>query len=180
MPVGRPASDEYSQSYAGYVSHVPENDPLPVMESQFRVTQALLQNVSEKDSLYRYAPEKWSIREIVGHLSDVERIMAYRALRIARADTKPLPGFDEDEYVRNASFDRRSLGDLLQELTDIRRTTLALFRGLEPQAWTRRGTASNHTITVRALAYVIPGHERHHIRVLREKYGIGEQVTSDK
>ncbi len=175
MPIGRPATDEYFQFYAGYVNQVQENDPLPVLESQARGTQALLQNVSEKDSLYRYAPDKWSIREIVGHLGDTERIMAYRALRIARGDTKPLQGFDENDYVRQASFDHRPLGDLLQELADIRRTTLSLFRGLEPSAWLRRGTASGHEITVRALGYIIPGHERHHIAVLKERYRVGGQ-----
>lgn len=175
MPIGRPASDEYFQFYAGYVSHVPEDDPLFVMESQGRITQAMLQQVSEKTSLFRYAPDKWSIREVVGHLGDTERIMAYRALRIARADPKPLQGFDENEYVRNAAFDRRTLGDLLQELADIRRTTLALFRGIDQSAWTRRGTASEHSISVRALGFIIPGHERHHVRVLRERYGLGQK-----
>lgn len=173
MPIGRPATDEYFQFYAGYVNQVPESDPVPVLESQARATQALLQTVSEKDSLYRYAPEKWSIREIVGHLGDTERIMAYRALRIARGDTKPLQGFDENDYVREASFDRRQLGDLLQELADIRRTTLSLFRGLESSTWLRRGTASGHEISVRALGYIIPGHERHHVAVLKDRYGIG-------
>jgi DinB superfamily len=174
MAIGRPAPDEYFEFYAGYVSQVPENDPIAIMESQAKVTQALLAGVSDKESLRRYAPGKWSIREVVGHLGDTERIMSYRAVRIGRGDTKPLPGFDENEYVRNASFDRRSLKDLVAELDDIRRASLALFRGFEPAAWTRRGTASNHEITVRALAFIIPGHERHHVKVLREKYGVGK------
>jgi hypothetical protein len=173
MPIGRPTPDEYFDFYAGYVNQVPEDDPVSTMEVQSQITLSLLSSVGEQDSLRRYAPGKWSIREIVGHLGDTERIMAYRALRIARGDTKPLQGFDENEYVKHASFDRRSLKDLTAELAEIRRTSIALFRGLEPAAWTRRGTASDHEITVRALAFIIPGHERHHVKVLREKYGVG-------
>ncbi|MEO8295460.1 MAG: DinB family protein [Gemmatimonadota bacterium] len=173
MPAGLPAADEYFDFYAGYVRMVPETDPVPAMEAQGGITQSLLSGVSEERSLHRYAPGKWSIREVVGHLGDTERIMAYRALRIARGDAKPLQGFEENEYVRNASFDRRSLADLLAELADIRRTSLALFRGLEEACWNRRGTASGHEISVRALAFIIPGHERHHVRVLQDRYGIG-------
>jgi len=170
--IGRPAEDEYFQFYAGYVSNVPETDPLAAMTTQGKVTQALLGRVGEQDSLYRYAADKWSIKEVVGHLCDTERIMAYRALRIGRGDEKPLQGFEQNDYVRLAETDRRHMAELLQELAEIRRTTLSLFRGFPAEAWRRRGTASDHPISLRALAFVIPGHERAHLQTLQTRYGL--------
>lgn len=168
---GRPGEEEYAPFYAGYVSQVTEDDPLAVMEHQARVTQEVLRAIPEERSLFRYAPGKWSIREIAGHLADTERVMSYRALRFARADSRPLQGFDENHYVAHAGFDRIPLADLAETLADLRRATLALFRQLEPEAWSRLGEANGNPVTVRALAYIIPGHERHHLRVLRERYG---------
>jgi hypothetical protein len=170
--IGRPQNDEYAQYYAGYISHVSEEDPVAVMEAQAVVTRAALCNVTEPESLYRYAPGKWSIKEVVGHLADSERIFAYRALRFARSDEQPLQGFEQNDYVRVANFDRIPFTELMQQLADLRRSTVALFRGLEEEAWGRRGIASGNPFTVRALAFVIPGHERHHLRVLQERYGV--------
>jgi hypothetical protein len=171
--VGRPMSDEYAPFYAGYVGNVREIDPVGVMQSQSTMTQNLLSQVSEERSLFRYAPEKWSIREVVGHLVDAERVFAYRAMRIGRGDETPIEGFDENEYVRGGQFDRRPLTELLEELAHVRQSSLALFRGFDPGAWNRRGIANNNRISVRALAFIIPGHERHHMKVLQDRYGVG-------
>ena len=178
-PLGRPMADEYSQFHADYVGHVLEIDPVAVMASQAEITQSLLSGVSEERSLFRYAPEKWSIREVVGHLADAERVFAYRAMRIGRGDETPMEGFDEDAYVIGAQFDRRPLAELLDELANVRRSSLALFSGFDPGVWNRRGIASNARVSVRALAFIIPGHERHHVRVLKERYGLGGLRTED-
>lgn len=173
MNIGRPESDEIPAHFLGYISKVPESDPVAVLATQIDVTAALLRGLSETDALKRYAPGKWSVKEIVGHLADTERIMAYRALRIARADETPLPGFDENAYVPPAKFDARPLADLIADLRTIRAASLALFRGFDADAWRRRGTASGKPVSVRALGYMIPGHERHHVEVLKTRYGVG-------
>ena len=171
--VGRPEPDEIPSHYLGYVKRVPETDPVIVCASQIEETAALLRGLSETDALYRYGRGKWSIKEVVGHLADTERIMAYRALRIARGDTTPLPSFDENAYVPVAKVDGRSLADLVGELRTVRAATLALFRTFDPDAWRRRGTASGKPVSVRALGFMIPGHERHHVEILRTRYGVG-------
>jgi hypothetical protein len=171
--VGRPMSDEYGPFYAEYISNVVEVDPVAVMQSQCDATRELLGQVTEDRSLFRYGSNKWSIREVVGHLADAERVFSYRAMRIAREDETPIEGFDEDAYVRGARFDRRPLAELLEEWVSVRRSTIALFRGFDPAAWQRRGTANTVRFSVRAIAFIIPGHERHHARVLKERYGVG-------
>ncbi len=172
MNAGRPESDEIPAHFVGYIGRVPESDPVAVLAAQIDVTAALLRGLSDTDALKRYAPGKWSIKEIVGHLADTERIMAYRALRIARGDETPLPGFDENAYVPPAKFDARPLSDLVAELRTTRAATLALFRSFDDDAWRRRGTASGKPISVRAIGYMIPGHERHHVEILRTRYGL--------
>ena len=173
MKIGHPTPDEVPPHFVGYVANVPEDDPIAVLASQINATAALLDGLSETDALKRYAPGKWSVKEVVGHLSDTERILAYRALRIARADTTPLPGFDEKTYVPPAKFDARPLTDLLADLKTVRAGTLSLLRSFDSDAWGRRGTASGKPISVRALGYVIPGHERHHVEILKTRYGLG-------
>jgi hypothetical protein len=170
---GRPEPDEIPAHFAGYIARVTETDPVTVCAAQIEETTALLRGLSETDALYRYAPGKWSIKEVVGHLADTERIMAYRALRIARGDQTPLPGFDENTYVPPAKFDGRPLADLIGEFRTVRAATLALLRTFDAEAWLRRGIASGKPISVRALGFVIPGHERHHVEVLRTRYGVG-------
>jgi uncharacterized protein (TIGR03083 family) len=172
MNVGRPEADEIPPHFVGYISKVTESDPLAVLTSQIDVTAGLLRGLSEADALKRYAPEKWSVKEVVGHLVDTERIMAYRALRIARGDETPLPGFDEKAYVPRAKFDARPLADLVADLRTVRNATLGLFKSFDADAWRRRGTASGKPISVRALGYMIPGHERHHVEVLKARYGL--------
>ena len=172
MSAGRPESDEIPAHFVGYIGRVPESDPVAVLAAQIDVTAALFRGLSETDALKRYAPGKWSVKEIVGHLADTERIMAYRALRIARGDETPLPGFDENAYVPPAKFDARPLSDLVAELRTTRAATLALFRSFDDDAWRRRGTASGKPVSVRAIGYMIPGHERHHVEILKTRYGV--------
>ena len=171
--VGRPEPDEIPSHYLGYITRVPELDPVMVCAVQIEDTGNLLRGLSDSEAMYRYDRGKWSIKEVVGHLSDVERIMAYRALRIARGDTTPLPSFDENVYVPVAKFDSRSLADLVGELRTVRAATLALLRTFDADAWRRRGTASGKPVSVRALAFMIPGHERHHVEILKTWYGVG-------
>ncbi len=166
----RPDSTEYAQPYARYVANVPETDILGVLGQQSTETQKLLASLDETKAAYRYAEGKWSVKEVIGHFTDAERIFAYRALAIARGETQPLPGFEEDDYVRNASFDNWKLGDLAEHYALVRRSTIVLFQNFPDQAWTNRGTASNFPITARAIAWIIVGHERHHVKVLRERY----------
>jgi hypothetical protein len=143
---------------------------LDLLAEQGRTTPALLEPLSLATWRHRYAPGKWSVGEVVGHLCDAERIMAYRALRFARADTTPVPGFEENDYAPAGRFDERTPESLLDEYRAVRAATLALFRNLPDGAGERRGIANGHPISVRALAYVITGHERHHLQVLKDRY----------
>jgi uncharacterized damage-inducible protein DinB len=133
-------------------------------------TQALLRSLPASMSTYRYAAGKWSVNEVVGHLIDSERIFAARALRFARSDATPLPGFEQDDYVRNSTFDSYPLGELASELGSVRESTVFLFKHLNEDAWMRRGTANGAEVSVRALAYIIAGHELHHREMLRARY----------
>jgi len=166
----RPAPTEYIPSFAGYVSLVPVGDVLETMEQQLGDTLDLLRTIPPEKADYRYAPDKWSIKEVIGHVSDTERVFCYRALRFSRADTTPLPAFDENEYVRRANFGDRTLVDLAAEFEAVRFSTLHFFRSLDDDALQRRGVANNNGFTVRAIAYIIAGHERHHVKILRERY----------
>ena len=167
---GRPAAEEYAPYFGRYISLIQDEDILATLQKQWGETTAMLRSLSEKDGDLRYAPDKWSAKEVVGHVNDTERIFAYRALRIARSDKTPLAGFEQDDYVRAGGFEKRGLADLVEEFDAIRKTTMFLFRGLEKDAWTRGGIANNGDLTVRALAYMIAGHELHHCRILQEKY----------
>jgi len=168
--MARPTEDEYGPYYGKYISLVPHQDLIQVLLDQKGNTVQLLKSISEDRAGGRYAPDKWSIKEVVGHICDTERIMAYRALRISRGDQTPLPGFEQDDYVRMACFDLRQLDELTSEFMSIRDTTLSWLRGLDKQAFQRRGIANNMSVSVLALAYIIAGHERHHIGILRERY----------
>ena len=170
--VGHPDPAEYAPAYANYVGNVTEDDVVAALEAQARETAALLARIDDEKASYRYAPEKWSVKEVVGHFADAERVFLYRALAIARGDKASLPGFDENDYMRNADFDRRSLRELAEEYAAARQATLAMFRGFSDEAWQRRGTANNAGVTVRAIAHIVLGHERHHLKVLRERYGV--------
>lgn len=168
--IPRPGADEYVPYYGKYIAKVPDGDLCRILTDQLAGTLALIRSLPEARGSDRYAPGKWSIKEVFGHVCDSERIFSYRALRIARGDATPLPGFEQDDYVPTGAFDRRTLADLGEELAAVRQATLHLFRHLDSTALARRGTASGNPITPRALAYVIAGHERHHVDVLQEKY----------
>ena len=165
-----PAADEFGPFYAGYVARVPQGDVLGTLAAQLAATTSLVESFGEPRADHRYAPGKWTVREVVSHLADTERVFAYRALRIARGDATPLPGFDENAYVAHANAARRPLAAVVAELAAVRQATLALLAGLDDTALLRRGTASNHPLTPRAAAYIIAGHELHHAAILRERY----------
>lgn len=170
QPSGRPGADEHAPYYAKYISLVEGEDILAVLHRTPPPVVALLSGMSEEKADYRYAPGKWSVKEVLGHLADAERIFAYRALRISRRDQTPLPGFEQDGYVAAGGFGQRSLARLLAEFSTVREATLALLESLDPEAWTRTGVASNHPVSVRAVAYMTAGHELHHAAILRERY----------
>ena len=168
--MSRPDPSEYGAYYGRYINLVPEGPIVTVLRDQIAETLKLLRALPEARGNHRYAPGKWSIKEIVGHLTDGERVFAYRALRIGRGDETPLPGFEQDDYVKNGGFDSRRLGDLLDEMETVRRATVQLLAPLDEAAMLRRGTASGFPVSVRALAYILAGHELHHRNVLKERY----------
>lgn len=170
MHTQRPTPAEYGDYFGTYVDQVPDGDVLDALECQLDETTACLWGIEEQRGNYRYAEGKWSIKEIVGHLLDGERVFAYRALWIARGDTQALPGFEQDDYVRVANFDARTLASLIEEYEVVRRSSLALFAGLDEVAWSRSGSAAGSNVSVRAMAWIIAGHELHHLRVIAEHY----------
>lgn len=175
--VAKPERSEYPESFARYVSLVRNSNIVTGLLAQVDDTMSLLHTISAAQSLERYAQGKWSIRDVIGHLIDSERIFTYRALRIARGDQTPLSGFEQDDYVRAAGADRRTWGSLKEEFELVRRSTVAFYGNLEPEAWLRIGTASDNPISVRALAWVTAGHELHHDAVLRRHYLRREDVA---
>ena len=178
-PVGRPRSDEYWEGVAHYIARVSEDDPRGPMAAQIQDLAAAFSPVTEANAGYRYAPGKWSIRQTLGHLADTERVLSYRALCLARGETKELPGFDEDTYVAHAAFDQRTLEDLMAEFAAVRASTVLLFSHLPSDAWLRRGRANGNPASVRGLAYTIVGHARHHIAIFNERYLPGLSAVGD-
>lgn len=169
----RPSPADYAPFYAGYVDLVPETDILPVLVAQIGEVRDLLGRVPAAGGAHRYSPEKWSILQVVGHVTDGERVFGYRAFCIARGDQASLPGFDEGEYMAHSDFDRRDLAELLDEFVAVRAVNLAVLRRLDRAAWNRRGTANDTPVTVLALAFTMAGHCRHHLGVLKRLYGLG-------
>ena len=172
LVISRPEAGQYAPYYDRYISLVPGRDILSSLDSQRRQMMLLLSGRDEADGELRYAPDKWSAKEVLGHLCDTERIFAYRAVRIARGDRTPIEGFEQDDYVRNGPFAQLPISEIIEDYIAVRRATLTLFRNLDEPAWTRRGTASDNEVTVRALAYMIAGHELHHRAILEQKYFI--------
>jgi hypothetical protein len=168
--IARPQAGEYAPYYDRYISLVQGDDILNTLDQQRRDTMLLLSGRDDDDGDFRYAPDKWSAKEVLGHVCDTERVFAYRALRFARADATPLEGFEQDDYVRNGPFAQRPLADQVEDFIAVRRATLSLLRNLDEAAWMRHGLANKNEVTVRALAYIIAGHELHHRRILVEKY----------
>lgn len=170
LVIARPQAGEYAPYYDRYISLIAENDILSTLDRQRRETVLLLSGLSEEQGDFRYAPEKWSAKQVLGHVCDTERIFAYRALRIARGDATPIEGFEQDDYVKNGPFARHAIAEVIEDYIAVRRATISLLRSLEEAAWPRSGVANKNEVTVRALAYTIAGHEVHHRRILEEKY----------
>jgi hypothetical protein len=172
IAIGRPQADEHNPYYSRYIDLVPQSDVLGTLAQQIKATLAVLKGVSDEKANYSYAPDKWTVKEVVGHMIDTERVFAYRALRVARNDQTPMPGFEQDDYVRFGPFAKSRLSDLADEFSAVRQSNVLLLSQLDEQAWKRRGTANNSPISVRALAYIMAGHELHHRAILKEKYGL--------
>ena len=172
MTNGQPLESEYAPDYQGYVGQVTEQEILPVLRSQLDALDVLLGRVTPERETYRYADGKWSIREIAGHLIDGERVFGYRAFAIARGDRNNMPGFDQNEYILTSPYNRIDLEDLLSEFRLARLSNIAMLRTLDDESWMRIGTANDNQVSVRALAFIMAGHVRHHMEVLREKYDL--------
>jgi len=170
LTIARPAPTEYPPYYARYVNVVPDADLLDVLRRQVDETAALVTPLSDRDAEYRYADGKWSIKEVIGHVADVERIFVCRALCFARGEPAALPGFDENEYARHSNAGARTMRSLMDELRSVRAATVAFFAGLDQELLMRRGTANGNEFTVRAIGHIVTGHERHHAAILRERY----------
>ena len=170
MIKSRPAQGDYASYAEQYILLVTGDDILDSLNTQLKQTATLFSGRSERDGNFRYAPDKWTVKEVLGHVADAERIFAYRALRFARGDQTPLAGFEQDDYIRGARFKERNLADIVQEYANVRQASLALFRSLAEEAWLRRGVANDNPVTVLALAYLIAGHELHHRKILEERY----------
>ena len=166
----KPEPDEFAPYYSKYISLVADGDVVSTLRQQLNNSLSLLRGISEEKANSRYASDKWSLKEVVGHLLDTERIFGYRALRFARNDQTPLNGFEQDDYVRAANFGRTRLNDLADEFENVRRANIHLFRSLDDAAWLRRGAANENEVSVRALAYIIAGHELHHMGILKTRY----------
>ena len=166
----KPTPTEHAPEFSKYVALVEEGDIIQILEQQLENSLSLLRTISPDKANFRYAPDKWSVKELLGHLIDSERIFSYRALRFARNDQTPLPGYEQDDYVREGNFDSRNLADMVEEFATVRRATIQLLRPLNETEWLRHGKANENDVSVRALAYIIAGHELHHMDVLRTRY----------
>lgn len=168
--MSRPEKSEYGEWYAGYVSLVPEEDIVTALNGQSFEIAELGTAISEERGSYSYSEGKWTIKELLGHINDGERIFAYRALRIARGDLTPLPGFEQDDYIATGRFNERSVSSLIEEFVRLRRSNMMLFENLAVDAWLQIGRANDNAISVRAIAFIMVGHIRHHIYILNERY----------
>ncbi|WP_274363692.1 DinB family protein [Paenibacillus thermotolerans] len=168
----RPATNEYQSYFATYVNLVPDGEIGDILAGQREEVVSLFRSIAEERGDYRYQPDKWSIKQVLGHMMDTERVMAYRLMCVARGETVSLPGFDENVYMSGAGFERRTLQSLIEEYSAVRGATLALVANVPEEGWTRLGNANNSVVSARALAYIIAGHERHHMGVLKERYSV--------
>lgn len=166
----KPANGEYPAYYRNYINLVKEGSLKEILLKQLEEMTILISHVNEEQAYYRYAEGKWTLKEVIGHITDTERIMAYRLLRFARGDQTALAGYDDESYVLEATFHSRSIPDLLEEFIAVRHSTISLIKSLPEKSWNRKGIANNGEISVAALAYIIAGHELHHRRIIEEKY----------
>jgi len=168
--MNRPASTEYAPYYQTYLKKVPDGDIIQILAQQMEETQGLIKSLPPGKANFRYAPGKWSVKEVIGHMVDTERVFAYRALCFSRNERTPLPSFEQNDYVENANFARRTLEDIAEEFRLVRQANIMLFRSFTEEIKMRRGIASGVEFTVRAIMYIIAGHELHHRRILQERY----------
>ena len=168
--LGRPLEGEAAPYYFTYISQVSGDDPLPLIESQVKDAESLFWGISEEKSMHRYAPEKWSIRQVLNHITDTERAFAFRALWFARGFDSPLPSYDQNMAAAGADADTTPWAAHVEEFQRVRLSTISLFGNMPADAWMKRGIAGDNPFTVRALAFIIPGHVAHHVAVLRERY----------
>lgn len=168
--VARPKAAEYPAYYSRYLQHVPEGDILELLDSEMQKTLAVLRSVDEEKASFRYAPGKWSVKEVLGHIIDSERIFAVRALHFARNEKQALIGFEQDDYVREACFDQADLSELIEEFIMLRAADILMFRNFPEAAWSRTGIANGLKMSVRSFPFIMLGHEIHHRRILQEKY----------
>ena len=178
LSIPRPAADEAAPFYHGYIAKVPGDNIGEQLVDQLAEVERLFGTLDDTAALARYAPGKWSIKEVLGHLTDTERIFAYRLLRVGRGDATPLPGFDENAYVPAGRFDERPLRDLAAEFRAVRLSSVALANGLPSTSWSKVGQASGEPVSARALVYIMVGHAAHHLGVLRERYGLGSRAVA--
>jgi uncharacterized damage-inducible protein DinB len=168
--LGRPQPNEAASYYSTYIDRVTGDDIVAALATQLDETPAFLSKISEEQSLQRYAPDKWSMRELLGHVNDTERVFMFRAVWFARGFQDSLPSFDQEIGFKAAESDKVSWASHIDEFRTIRSSTLAFFRNLPADAWLRSGIASDNSVTVRALAYIVAGHVSHHVGILRERY----------
>lgn len=166
----RPRDDEHAPYYSMYISAVPDGNILTTLAAEQKDMLALITDLTDQQASSRYEPGKWSVKEVLGHVIDSERVFAYRALRIARNDRTPLAGFEQDDYVASGGFDQREPADLAHEFDHVRSATIDLLAQLSEEAWSRQGVANGFEVSVRALAWIIAGHELHHKTVIRSRY----------
>jgi hypothetical protein len=177
--IEKPSESEYAAFYAGYIARIPAANVLEILERQSSELRQLAAAATPEREVFRYAPGKWSVREVFGHLIDGERIFGYRAFRIGRGDQTPLPGFDENEYVAASGYHNRDLSSLAEEFALVRAGNLAVLHGFSAEDWRRLGTANGQPISVRALAFIMAGHVNHHLEILRERYGLRTGIFAD-
>lgn len=168
----RPSEKDYASSYKGYIEQIKEDDILKVLEDQLTTAAKFFNTIPQEKGNYAYSEGKWSVKEVLGHVIDCERIFATRALCIARGEKQSLPGFEQDDYVKEAGFNKRPLDDLVEEFSLVRKSNVALFKSFSEEKLNERGTASENEVTVRAILFIIAGHTIHHIKILKEKYSV--------
>ena len=172
MPNVRPTPAEYAPHFDRYVSLVRESDVLAVLNGQAEKIHAALSGLSDERAAHRYAPDKWSVRESLGHIIDAERVFGYRAMSIARGEVQPLVSFDQDAYASSANHDQAPIDELAEQFATLRRSHVLMLKHLRPEAWGRVGVVGEHPTSTRGMAFIMAGHVRHHANVLKERYGI--------
>lgn len=166
----RPDISEYPEYCRSYIEMVPEGSILDILNVKKEMVHKLFSGMTDEQADFRYEHGKWSLKEVLGHITDTERILAYRLLRISRGDRTPLPGYSEDDYVREAGFRLRTISSLLEDYQIVRSSTISMIKGIPFTCWEREGTANGYNITARAIPYMIAGHELHHLKIMKEKY----------